>query len=401
MLNFLPVLLSAVSGLSGAGTFGSHAGTWTTHLFPSQAPAPLPLGCGADLEELAAALRSQHPRSRCSALRKLAAEGSPAAWRLVLEGLDDPLEPVADEAQWLLGELPDLALVRRLVSAQGLESRRSDLRLRAAEVLGRLTVPVDGERASRVLSSRRPELASQLCWSLERLERRGLLLGDRAKIARRIESLLGRSGSDRLRADALACLARVHPGRAERHLRSALRPSSRLLPRIAALTAIDQLGWQESYSLLVAASADEDPSIRSAAYRLLSARARLSVLEVLVDRLELESRVRLQGQLLRSLRTLTGMRHGADPRPWRAWLADQRQDWIPVDAVPPSSQGRTVSTRIALRCLSDRLAVLIDFSGSLWAERGSGLTRKDLLERALEQFLREMDPDVQFNLVTR
>src|SRR5687767_606153 len=66
------------------------------------------------LAELARRLHGTAPEDRRRALRQLAAEGSPAAWRHVFSALADPESQVGDEAQLLLARLPTAALAAEL-----------------------------------------------------------------------------------------------------------------------------------------------------------------------------------------------------------------------------------------------------------------------------------------------
>ena len=79
------------------------------------------------------------------------------------------------------------------------------------------------------------------------------------------------------------------------------------------------------------------------------------------------------------------LRHGrADPAP---------------ESNQPASEQRTVSGLAGLPIRSDRLCLLVDFSGSLWAERKDGRARKELLDVEIRRLLESLPSDSEFNLM--
>jgi HEAT repeat protein len=339
----------------------------------------------------------------------------PQAWGWVLEALEDEESEVADVAQLSLAGVSCPEGLDLLMGRPGLGHRERTVRLRVAEALGRVEVPVNGEQLVRVMKRSDPDLCRRLLWSLERLERRGLLAGERNRIGSRIEDALGRGYPERVRADALAALMRVQPSRALRHLRCALQDRKRTLLRAAAVILLaeqrhqgdglevgERVSAAEILTYLEAASADADPCVRRAAYRALGVEPEIPCLAILIQRLEKEDQRHLSVLLVGILRRTSGLSHSADPRPWRDWLSRLGEKGIPKRVV--SQDRETHQTRVAkslsnVRPSTDRSVILVDLSGSVWMERKGGVSRKQVLDRELRALLEGLPRTVSFNLI--
>ncbi len=129
------------------------------------------------------------------------------------------------------------------------------------------------------------------------------------------------------------------------------------------------------------------------------------VLGLLLDRLRVESRVALRAALVAALQELTGLRYRDRVEAWETALRALPPDWAPaIDAPAPTGArgGRARGTVAALGRLdpkSDRLAILIDFSGSLWIENDEGRCKKDRLDPQVEQLLSGFSAGTEFLLV--
>ncbi|HIK61557.1 MAG TPA: hypothetical protein EYF98_12810 [Planctomycetes bacterium] len=370
------------------------------------------------IKEIQMRLDHLRPETRRYGVSLAAELNWPQAWGWVLEALEDEESEVADVAQLRLAGVSCPKGLDLLLGRPGLGHRESTVRLRVAEALGRVEVPVNGEQLVRAMKRSDPELCRRLLWSLERLERRGLLVGDRDRIGRRIEDALGRGHAERVRADALAALMRVQPSRALRHLRAALRDKKRTLLRTAAVILLaeqrrgddgledfDPVPATEILAGLEAASSDAQPCVRRAAYRALGMEPGASSLAILIRRLEEEDQRHLRTLLVGILRGISGLKHSDDPRPWRDWLG--RLGRLGEGGVPPRavSPGRdTYQTRVAttlaqLRPSTDRSVILVDLSGSVWMDLKGGVSRKQLLDRELRALLEGLPRTVSFNLI--
>jgi len=377
------------------------------------AAAPVPVGWPAPstalsedkavLDKARRMLREPWPDARRRAVKKLAALGSPRAWELVRDALEDDEPEVADEAQIALGTVTDPQVLRGLLGRDGLRHGDPWVRLRVAEALGRVTVEVDGEALVRVLAPREVEVARALCWSLERLAKGGRLGGRPARIAGRLEPCLRRGRDGLLRADALAAIAALTPGASRGTLTEALSDDEPLL-RAAAVTLLAEVGAAEACGAARHLARDEDRGVRAAAIEVWAAARSRAGVEALAQALEAEPRRRLRLRLAEHLRALSGLRYREDARPWKRWVAGLPADWCPAPAGTPatrapSDEGRTVASLASIPLDSDRLCILVDLSGSLWAERTGGRTRKELLDDQLLALLERLAPEAHFNLI--
>jgi hypothetical protein len=119
----------------------------------------------------------------------------------------------------------------------------------------------------------------------------------------------------------------------------------------------------------------------------------------LIDRLEREERTRLRWEILGFLRERSGEDHGFDLSAWRAWAQNLRGEWSTGDAKPPV--GPLGDTRVALAGLtvvSDRVAFLVDMSGSMWDTVATGQTRKEVVDGMLRKCLESLPREAEFNL---
>jgi HEAT repeat protein len=352
----------------------------------------------AALNELAAQLGEPKHERRRAAVRELAELGTQPAWELLLGALADPRAEVADEAQWQLGRLEHPGVTKELFGRDGLSSRDPWVRVRVAEALGRMPLDVDGNDLLPDGTRGDLDIARTLLWSLERRARNGRLGEPPLGLARKVEKLVRGNADAVLRADALATLAALDADvarpyierfEADRHARC----------RIAALVlGVELLEPDAALDLARRLAADEDDAVRAAAVIAVEDLGLREGLELLVQRMETEPRMRTRQRALDALQRLSGLKHRADPRPWRAWIAQLPQDWRPTRAELGPAVGGTAAFA-GLPILSDRVAFLIDFSGSLWVEREGREPRKKAVDEALRAALPKLDESARFLLV--
>ncbi|MCP3919127.1 MAG: hypothetical protein GY711_26595 [bacterium] len=370
----------------------------------------LPAGYSDDdpqpgLKELKGELRASYPDKRRRAVKKLAELKEDKAWELVIGALADRAPEVADEAQVRIAAIGDAALRKKLWGKDGLASRDDWVRLRVAEAFGRMGGSVDAAVLARAIDPKDEAVARAACWSLERLAKRGALTGDRGKAVRRVAACLAGNRPARLRAAAYSAIDAIDPAAGEAHAHGAIGDKAAEV-RGAALAVLH--GRQGGRALPVARklASDPDPRVRLAAIDVLRAIGTKAALVALVERLEVEERARPKAQLVAALRARTGMLHRADPRPWRRFLAQLAPNWSPrVDeastktAAVAARGARSAVALAGLPLVSDRVCVLVDFSGSLWNERVNGRTRKELLDGQIRGLLEHLPEHVEFNLV--
>lgn len=359
------------------------------------------------LSELAEALESRHAATRRVAVRQLAGLRSSAAWELVLASLGDEEGEVADEAQWLLARGP---LVERLLGRDGLRSRDAWVRLRSAEVLGRCAGPVDGWSLAKHMSRRDDALTAAVAWSLERQARVGAVVGDARKCAKQVARSVrfgGQAG-----AAALLCLEALDGAELSAELDRALRGRDVIVRAAAAEAALRRDGSKD-WARIEELAEDEDAGVRRALVDALALRPDRRRALLCVERLGREEVPTIRARLLQHLRDWSGLLHRYDPRPWRMWATALSEDWDPgpretsgggrskrrsVTAGEASLPGAT-TTFGGLSVRSDRVCVLVDFSGSIRTEVEEGVTRRDYVEMELERLLMALPKTARFNLI--
>ena len=343
--------------------------------------------------ELSEALESRHAATRRVAVRELADLGSAQAWELVLSRLGEEDGEVADEAQWQLARAP---LVAQLLGREGLRARDPWVRLRAAELLGRCRGPLDGSELARHMSRREGEWSATLAWSLERLARADALSGDERRCARLVRQGVrfgGQAG-----AAALMCLEALDGAGLGEELVRAGRGRDELLRAAAAEAFIrrDRPGDWERVEVL---ARDDDAGVRRALVEALALRPDQKAAILCAERLGSEEVPTIRARLLHHLRSWSGLRHRYDPRPWREWAAILSEDWQPAQLAEPTRLPEGTTTFAGITVRSDRLCVLVDFSGSINTEIADGVSRRDYLEIELERLLMALPSAARFNVI--
>jgi HEAT repeat protein len=354
------------------------------------------------LADLKRDLRAPFPDARRRAVKRLAQLGTEEAWRLVLAALEDRDGQVADTAQIALATLSEPELLRELLGAAGLLHKDEWVRLRAADVLGRVGVPLDGLELARRFDRRSPALTIALLTSIERLADAGRLPLDRGALVDKVADELARGRDDDVRGVALLTLLALDRAAAERAARDMVGDKAPAV-RAAASEVIALVGARDGAAVLQRALADSDPRVRAVALRRVGLQPTKQGLELVAARLASEPRTTLKARLLETLRAATGWRHGANPAAWSAALATVPSDWDGLPLAPPrpsdAAEDRSLAAIGRLDPGSDRLAILIDFSGSLWNVQAGGRTRKELLDPEFQKLVAALTPGGRFNVV--
>lgn len=229
-----------------------------------------------------------------------------------------------------------------------------------------------------------------------------------------------RADEDALRREAVVALGRLllqEPEWHEELLRLARDRSPAV--RMGAAVALEHLRTPEAVEALLVLLTDEVWSVRSEALARVGALRRKQAIPHLIRRLGAESG-RLRHEAAAVLRLLTGLDYGHLPTRWKMWWeseglafelpsyeealeAEQRRDRV-------SGEGRTGATFYGLRVLSDRVAFVLDTSGSMRdpaASRGgrtrspgsSGPTKIDVAKEELSRALTDFPDGDLFNVV--
>jgi len=354
----------------------------------------------ATLAELERELHASRPEKRRGAVKALAELKSPEAWALVLKALVDPDPMVADEAELALGRLHDRKLLPELYGHAGLTAHDAWVRLRVAEAFGRMPIEVDGAALVRALPIESSDVARMIAWSIERLAASKKLGGDAAKVAHALESLCRSKCDAGLRGAALQALCAVDRSAAQPVVSAALVDREPAM-RCAGLLAARGRTEVECVACSQRALADAEGAVRAQAIENLQHLSSKAAILALIDHMQVEKRERLRYEILGFLENRSGLAHGFDAAAWKEWAENITGAAATGQAkgVKLAPIGDTHVSFAGLNLLSDRIAFLIDCSGSLWHTKVGGRTRKEVADAELEKALEALPPNTEFNLI--
>ena len=383
---------------------------------PVEARAPAPRAA-QDLERIAEGLDSPKPRERHAAIDALAAVGSPEAWTLVAErGLTDPNSRVADSAQLALAGAtltPDL--LELLGGRAGLGSKRPLCRVRVLQALadapGGLPVRMlergwkDKEAAVRVAAARATERRASL-------GERGLEGGfegsdaDWKRFLKAVERAARRDREPAVRAAALIALAALGEqlGRGAEAAAEAIEEARGGDEPLVVAAALDLAPGAASPEELEAMLWDRKAThgVRVAAVRALEARGDRAAARLLVRRLEdVDAPLRPAAAwgVVRALQRLSGLSIGLSSERWSRWAADLPEGpVVAVERREAEDDGPRTTTLFGLTIRGDRVAFLVDMSGSMWVDH-KGAPRKEAVDVELTRCLRGLPPSARFDVV--
>ncbi len=365
------------------------------------------------LKELKGDLRSPDSARRRRAVAKLAGIGGSKAFQLVVEALANEEAEAADEAQLQLpvfeASLGTQRLQRELTGRAGLRSPDPMVRLRVAEAFGRMGGPVDGEALIRRIDRRDPDMSGALLWSVERLAVRGALGADPAELVEALDRHFRSGVADPVRARAVAALVQLDPAAfvERRDQLAKLRgPETTCAVLRAEVVAATGAG-AAAIGAVVRALSHGDPKVRAMAIRLFPRTGPApGDLHRLAERLGEEPRPALRDRIVATLQGMTGWKHRERVEAWVHGIRALPEDWSapPPDGDRPGEaiadpKGASAATLSRLAPMSDRVAFLVDFSGSLWHQREDGSCRKDLLDPEMDRLLDQLDPTSRFALI--
>jgi len=351
------------------------------------------------VDELAHDLRAPRPETRRSAVKKLSALGTREALALVVEALGDLDGQVADEAQVLLGSTTDAKIVTELAGHAGLGSQDEWIQLRAAEALGRVPVAIDARHLLRCVSGSDADLARTSLWSIERQLRSKHVVGDAKVLVKPVDAIAEGALPPEVRGAAVCALQAADAFAAHDRAIDLLTEREPAL-RCAALLVATAFSEQEALNLSVKALDDPAELVRTQAIENLERQKSRNAVMALIGRLEREERSRLRWEILRFLSTMSGEDHGFDLAAWRAWAAKIQGPWSTGDATPRAAPiGDTRVALAGLTLLSDRVAFLIDLSGSMWGAKVGEKTRKELVDERLRACLEALPATASFNVI--
>jgi len=222
---------------------------------------------------------------------------------------------------------------------------------------------------------------------------------------------LTRSEADELRRLAHVALARLDLAESGGDPKSviALGRAKDPAARQAAALELARLGTDEALETLLTLLADADARVRSEAIKAIAARRRASSIVALIDRLDAEKgKHRLE--VYWALRMLTGEDHGSRDARWRAWWRGEGKTFeVPTLAqAQEAERGRETrrdqnTSKVSfygLEVVSNRVAFVIDTSGSMNAKAYEGKTRLEIAKGELRRVVENMQGDEQFNIIS-
>lgn len=350
----------------------------------------------SDLESLTRQLADDDARERRKAVIGLVELGSEEAWLHVLESLEDPLGQVADQAQLELVKLPE-AMRGELFGKLGLKSKADSVPLRVAEALGRMPKAQPESDYVGALKHKDERVMRSLLWSVERLAERGALGIDQEEVTDAVRQIADRHKSATVRAHAMLALGDLEPSSAMA-LIAANAQAKAVELRAACAELIAHLPREDRVEAARALARDEAFVVRLRAYESLASMGDKPGMGALIESLAGEPRLRVAWRIVGLLRQNSGMKYGIDERSWTQWLQGLPDDWTSEEKHESVELGAndTVSF-VGMRVVSDRVAFLIDFSGSMWEER-SGKTRKQRVDVEMARVLSGLSKDVHFNI---
>ncbi len=244
------------------------------------------------------------------------------------------------------------------------------------------------------------------------------LRGDAAYTAK-LEKHLDAQDSAELRAAVLAlCRLNRNDPRWVRELMD-MAKSSRWEERMSAAVGLLEVRTPEAVSRLHELLRDTDWHVRFEAMQQVGTLRRNTSVPILIERLDRETR-RLREDLALVLRLMTGLDHGSTSTRWGHWWADQGDTFVlptyeTALAAEKTRQERkkesvTQVTFYGLGIISDRLAFVVDISGSMSAmakwkddrsttEGNTSMTRLAIAKKELSRALKGLSPGTLFNLI--
>ncbi len=355
-------------------------------------------------EDLARRLADAQAPKRQAALRELPELGTLEAWGHVLDALKDPEPRVADEAEMALAKLtPGAAaapgkLLDLVMGKTGFGSRDDWVRLRVACAIGDGALSLDSSAWERMLGDKEPGIRRAACYSAERMARAGRLGPEKTVLARTLEKLAQSDKHSAVKAAALCALGALDAAGSPKRIETALQ-SSEPAVRCAGLLCIQAAATEQHQASLSQGLQDSEFSVRNVALEVWAQTPSARAASEFVQRLTQESNLRLRWKIVEVLREWSGLRYGLDPRPWSEWSGGLAPDWKPAAQATKGMDDEDRSQILGLPIRSERLVILVDFSGSVWKKDAAGRTVKARLDEELKRTLESFSESTQFNLI--
>jgi len=346
-------------------------------------------------KEIERAARDGRPETRAWAVRQAAALGDDKGWSLVVEALRDSRSVVGDEALLQLATRCDEPRLARL--APFLSERDALVRARFAELLGRSAAPARVAWLATLAKDHDGEVARSALSALLRRVEAGRVAADERAEAAAVAQHGFRARDPMLQALAWRLGWRLSPDETEESVRAALRAPD-AARRAAAAISLRACTQVLALELAVPAIEDSAAAVRSAAISVLGSLHHRGALRALAERLARESQPRLRHRLRLELANALGVDRGEDPGAW----AEDVASWsggVSTRSAVAELRPATSAHFSGLPLVSDRVAFLVDLSGSMWSTKVGEWTRKQLVDRALAAALESLPRGARVQLV--
>lgn len=368
------------------------------------APVAFAAQKSGELDAAAKKLKDPDEKIRRDAVIEIAKHDTPQAWALVLDALRDPSSRVADEAQVQLGSVTDTKVIGELLGGKGLSAADTWTRLRVAEALGRITADIDGVVLAQQLDEKDDEVRRTLLWTIERRARaKHVPETARVKMFPVLEKLAAKDRSPAVRSAALAAITVIDKARGRELAEIAIGDKDATV-RAGGLHAARDLENVHKLGLANRFADDADEAVRAEAIDLLESVGSKAGVTKLVARLEKETNLRLRWRIVAALQRLSGSDLELNVPYWKKWADGLPDTFAPATAkpgekkpAPKAPEGTNVF--MGLPVLTERVAILVDFSGSLWEKRADGKTRKETVDAELKRTLEQLTPTTKFNVI--
>ncbi len=366
-----------------------------------------------DISRLAQGLDSPKPRVRHGAVDALADVGTTDAWAILLErGITDPNSRVADSAQLrLAGASLTPELVELLQARTGLGSRKALSRVRVAQAMAGMSGAVPARLLERALKDKEPAVRAALAGAVEERSRSGAgaIAGDAAELKRLLKALDRVATRDRdprtqaaglLALDAFASAYGVGEREAREAATDGLRSEEPLVVAASLDTSSERLSAEDLSAFLDQKRGSHGPLMGAVA--ALEAKGDRASARLLIRRLgdqDAPLRPAAAWGVVCALRRMSGLSIGLSVDRWSQWAEDLPDGEItPVEQRPSTEDGPMTTSLYGLNIRGDRVAFLVDMSGSMWVDH-KGAPRKEAVDVELARTLRALPPTARFNVV--
>lgn len=327
---------------------------------------------GDDLVEFQRLAVDKDPEKRIDAIEKIRDLRNLQSTKAIALLLADPHPKVRHRAVKALAMVEEKEPVTWLI-ADGLRAKQDDVRVGIVQALAMMKEPSAVDPLLGLLKDDNPIVRAEALGALAQIP-------DAARGHKAIVDHVARESVWLPKAEGIVCAVALNPAHSWEIVKNAT-DDRHYQVRLAAAEALPFMESDERCALLENLVNDKEWPVRVAA---IEACARINLpigVGYLVDRLPKEQG-RLRGDILMALKRLTGQELGLDAKAWKTWWEQNRASFRPAGSASkakkpkggddateveefPAVNDKTVVQFLDLPVLSDRVAFVIDLSGSM------------------------------------